>query len=170
MNDMIAPIEIGKIKSKYKRMNISEFDITIPRRRVEGLTLYLAKRVNSSFRAPTRTGIVGNEFVYMLTRGRGESENVAENVVTNTGGLVDAGDDGIIRAQNEVVRSFIYRGGARAQPRGLIAIRERVVLRIGELIIPDSFRVYSLLSVDFFHVLSHDVVPLVFDFRLAPME
>ena len=76
MNDMIAPIEIGKIKSRYNNVNISEFDMAIPQRRVEGLTLYLAKRVNSSFRAPTRAGIVGNEFVDMLTRGRGEAENM----------------------------------------------------------------------------------------------
>ena len=28
---MIDPIEIGKIKSRYNRMNISEFDMVIPR-------------------------------------------------------------------------------------------------------------------------------------------
>lgn len=27
---MIDPIEIGKIKSRYNRMNISEFDMVIP--------------------------------------------------------------------------------------------------------------------------------------------
>ena len=63
---MIEPIEIGKIKSRYKRVNISEFDIMIPRRWVEGLTLYLTERVNSSFRAPTSAGIVGNKFIDML--------------------------------------------------------------------------------------------------------
>ena len=76
INDMIEPIEIGRIKSRYNIVNISEFDIMIPRRRVEGLTLYLSERVNSSFRAPTRAGIAGNEFVDMLTRGRGEAENM----------------------------------------------------------------------------------------------
>ena len=131
MNDMIAPIEIGKINSRYKRVNISEFVMAIPRRRVEGLTLYLAKRVNSSFRAPASARIVENEFVDMLARGRGEAENVAQHVVANAGRLVNASDDGIIRAQKVVVRSFIYRSGARAQPRGLISIRERVVFRIG---------------------------------------
>ena len=30
---MIEPIEIGKIKSRYKRVNISEFDMVIPLRR-----------------------------------------------------------------------------------------------------------------------------------------
>lgn len=30
---MIEPIEIGKIKSRYKRIKISEFDILIPQRR-----------------------------------------------------------------------------------------------------------------------------------------
>lgn len=30
---MIEPIEIGKIKSRYNRVNISEFDMAIPRRR-----------------------------------------------------------------------------------------------------------------------------------------
>ena len=63
---MIEPMEIGKTKSRYNRINISEFDMMIPRRRVEGLTLYLAERVNRSFRAPTRAGIVGNEFVDVL--------------------------------------------------------------------------------------------------------
>lgn len=167
---MIDPIEIGKINSRYKRVNISEFDIMIPRRRVEGLTLYPAERVNRSFRAPASAGIVGNEFVDMLARGRGEAENVTEDVVTDTGGLVNASDDGIVRAQKEVVRSFIYRSRARTQPCGLVSVRERIVLRIGALIIPDSFRVDFLLSVDFFHVLFHDVIPLVFDFRLAPIE
>ena len=76
MNDIIEPIEIGKIKSRYIRVNISEFDIVIPQRRVEGLTLYLAESVNSSFRAPPRAGIVRNEFVDMLARGRGEAENM----------------------------------------------------------------------------------------------
>lgn len=151
-------------------MNISEFDMVTPRRRVEGLTLYIAERVHRSFRAPTRAGIVGNEFVDMLTRGRGEAENMAENVITNAGRLVNAGDDGIIRAQKVVVRRFIYRGSARAQPRGLISIWERIVLRIGGLIVTNSFRVDVLLSVDFFHILFHDVIPLVFDFRLAPIE
>lgn len=33
INDIIEPMEIGKIKSRYKRVNISEFDITIPRGR-----------------------------------------------------------------------------------------------------------------------------------------
>lgn len=112
MNEIIEPMEIGKIKSRYKRVNISEFDMVIPRRRVEGLTLYLTERVNRSFRAPTRAGIVGNEFVDMLTRSRGEAENVAQHVVTNAGRLVNASDDGIIRAQNIVVRRFIYRGRA----------------------------------------------------------
>ena len=64
---MIEPMEIGKIKNRYKRVNISEFDIMIPRRRVEGLTLYLSERVNRSFRAPPSAGIVGNEFIYVLT-------------------------------------------------------------------------------------------------------
>ena len=64
---MIAPIEIGKIKSRYNKIKISEFDMVIPRRRVEGLTLYLTERVNSSFRAPPSAGIVGNEFVDVLT-------------------------------------------------------------------------------------------------------
>ena len=73
---MIEPIEIGRIKSRYNRVNISEFDMVIPQRRVEGLTLYLAERVNRSFRAPASAGIVGNEFVDMLTRGRGEPENM----------------------------------------------------------------------------------------------
>ena len=63
---MIEPMEIGKIKSRYNRINISESDIMIPQRRVEGLTLYLAVCVNRSFRAPTRAGIVGNEFVDVL--------------------------------------------------------------------------------------------------------
>ena len=30
---MIEPIEIGRIKSRYKRVNISEFDMAIPQRR-----------------------------------------------------------------------------------------------------------------------------------------
>ena len=30
---MIEPIEIGKIKNRYKRTNISEFDMAIPPRR-----------------------------------------------------------------------------------------------------------------------------------------
>lgn len=30
---MIEPMEIGKIKSRYKRVNISEFDMVIPQRR-----------------------------------------------------------------------------------------------------------------------------------------
>lgn len=106
---MIEPIEIGKIKSRYNRVNISEFDIMIPQRRVEGLTLYLAESVNHGFRAPTRAGIVGNEFVDMLTRSRGEAENMTQNVVANAGRLVNASDDGIIRAQKIVVRRFIYR-------------------------------------------------------------
>lgn len=46
-------MEIGKIKSRYKSVNMSVFDMAIPRRRVEGLALYLAERVNRSFRAPT---------------------------------------------------------------------------------------------------------------------
>ena len=46
---MIDPIEIGKIKSRYNNIKISEFGILIPRRRVEGLTLYLAESVNRSF-------------------------------------------------------------------------------------------------------------------------
>ena len=73
---MIEPIEIGKIKSRYNKIKISEFDIAIPRRRVEGLTLYHAERVNRSFRAPASAGIVGNEFVNVLARGRGEAVNV----------------------------------------------------------------------------------------------
>ena len=76
MNDMIEPMEIGNTNSRYKRVNISEFDIMIPLRRVEGLTLYLTERVNRSFRAPARAGIVGNKFVDMLTRGRSEAENM----------------------------------------------------------------------------------------------
>lgn len=76
INDMIDPIEIGKIKSRYNNIKISEFGILIPRRRVEGLTLYLTERVNRSFRAPARAGIVGNKFVDMLTRGRSEAENM----------------------------------------------------------------------------------------------
>ena len=76
INDMIEPIEIGNINSRYKRVNISEFVIVIPQRRVEGLTLYLTERVNRSFRAPASAGIVGNEFVDMLARGRGEAVNV----------------------------------------------------------------------------------------------
>lgn len=30
---MIEPMEIGRIKSRYNRMNISEFDMAIPQRR-----------------------------------------------------------------------------------------------------------------------------------------
>ena len=30
---MIDPIEIGRIKSRYKSVNISEFDMVIPQRR-----------------------------------------------------------------------------------------------------------------------------------------
>ena len=112
INDMIEPMEIGKIKSRYNKIKISEFDIIIPRRRVEGLTLYLSECVNRSFRAPTRAGIVGNEFVDMLTGSRGKAVNVPENVVTNAGSLVNASNDGIIRAQKIVVRRFIYRSGA----------------------------------------------------------
>ena len=161
INDMIEPIEIGKIKSRYNRVNISEFVMLIPRR-VEGLTLYLTERVHRGFRTPTRAGIVGNEFVDMLTRGGGEAENMTQDVVTNAGRLVNASDDGIIRAQKVVVGRFVYRGSARAQPRGLISIRERIVLGIGELIMPDSFSVDVLLCVDFFHILFHVVIPLVF--------
>ena len=167
---MIEPIEIGKIKSRYNKIKISEFNMAIPRRRVEGLTLYRAERVNRSFRAPTSAGIVGNEFVDVLTGSRSEAENVPENVVTNTGGLVNAGYDGVIRAQKVVVRRFIYRSRARAQPRGLIAVRKRVVLSIGGLIVTDSFSVDVLLGVDFFHVLFHFCFPFCFCFRLAPME
>ena len=76
INDMIEPIEIGRIKSRYNKIKISEFDMVIPRRRVEGLTLYRAERVNRSFRAPPGAGIVGNKFVDMLARGRGEAVNV----------------------------------------------------------------------------------------------
>lgn len=112
MNDMIEPIDIGRINSRYNKIKISEFDMVIPQRRVEGLTLYLAERVNRGFRAPTRAGIVGNEFVDLLTRGRGEAVNVAQYVVANAGRLVNASDDGIIRAQKVVVRRFIYRGRA----------------------------------------------------------
>ena len=67
MNVMIEPIEIGRINSRYNKIKISEFDIMIPRRRVEGLTLYLTERVNRSFRTPASAGIVGNEFIYVLT-------------------------------------------------------------------------------------------------------
>ena len=112
INDMIEPIEIGRIKSRYNKIKISEFDMVIPQRRVEGLTLYLAERVNRCFRTPARSGIVGNEFVDVLTGSRSEAENVTQYVVTNTGGLVNASDDGIIRAQKVVVRCFIYCGGA----------------------------------------------------------
>lgn len=84
----------------------------IPRRRVEGLTLYLAEGVNRGFREPTRAGIVGNEFFDMLTRGRGEAENVAQHVVTSAGRLVNASDDCIIRAQKVVVGRFVYHGRA----------------------------------------------------------
>ena len=63
---MIEPIEIGNTNNRYISVNISEFDMVIPQRRVEGLTLYLAERVNRSFRAPTRAGIVGNEFINVL--------------------------------------------------------------------------------------------------------
>ena len=73
---MIAPIEIGRIKSRYDKMNISEFDIMTPRRRVEGLTLYLAERVHRSFRAPPRPGIAGHEFADILTGRRGKRANV----------------------------------------------------------------------------------------------
>lgn len=170
MNDMIEPIEIGKIKSRYIRVNISEFVMMIPRCRVEGLSLYLTKRVNSSFRAPTRAGIVRNEFVDMLTRGRGEAENMTQHVVTNAGRLVNASDDGVIRAQKVVVRRFIYRGRAITQPRGLISIRERIVLRIGGLIVTNSFRVDILLSIDFSIFFFMMLFPIIFDFRLAPME
>ena len=76
MNDMIEPMEIGNTNNRYMSVNISEFDMVIPQQRVEGLTLYLAKRVNRSFRAPPSAGIVGNEFVDMLARGRGEAVNV----------------------------------------------------------------------------------------------
>ena len=109
MNEIIEPMEIGRIKSRYNRMNISEFDIMIPRRRVEGLTLYLPERVNRSFRTPASAGIVGNEFVDMLTGSRGKPENMTENVIANAGRLINAGYDGIIRAQKVVVRRFIYR-------------------------------------------------------------
>lgn len=112
INDMIEPIEIGRIKSRYNRVNISEFVIMIPRRRVEGLTLYLAERVNRSFRAPPSAGIVRNEFIDVLTGRRGKAENMAQHVVTNAGGLVNASYDGVIRAQKVVVRRFIYRSGA----------------------------------------------------------
>ena len=64
---MIEPMDIGRIKSRYNKIKISEFDMVIPQRRVEGLTLYLTERVNRSFRAPASAGIVGNEFVDMLT-------------------------------------------------------------------------------------------------------
>ena len=37
---MIAPMEIGNIKSKYNKIKISEFDMVLPLRRVEGLALY----------------------------------------------------------------------------------------------------------------------------------
>ena len=167
---MIEPMEIGNTNNRYMSVNISEFDMVIPQRRVEGLTLYLTERVHRSFRAPASAGIVGNEFIDVLTRGRGEAENMTQYVVANTGRLVNASYDGIIRAQKEIVRSFIYRSGARTQPRGLISIRERVILRISGLIVTNRFRVDVLLSVDFFHVLFHDVIPLIFDFRLAPME
>ena len=106
---MIEPIEIGKINSRYNSVNISEFDIMIPRRRVEGLTLYLSERVNRCFRVPAGAGIVGNEFVDMLTGSRGKAVNVTENVITNSGRLINAGDDGVIRAQKVIVRSFVYR-------------------------------------------------------------
>ena len=76
MNDIIEPMDIGRIKSRYNKIKISEFDMVIPQRWVEGLTLYLTKRVNRSFRAPASAGIVGNEFADMLTRGRGEAENM----------------------------------------------------------------------------------------------
>ena len=169
MNEIIEPIEIGRINSRYNKIKISEFDMVLPQRRVEGLTLYLAESVNRSFRAPTRAGIVGDEFVDVLTRGRCEAVNVTQYVVANAGRLVNASDDGIIRAQKVVVVRFIYRGSARAQPRGLISIRERIVLSIGKLIMLDSFSVNVLLVVDFFHILFHDVIPLIFDFRLAPI-
>ena len=139
MNVMIEPMDIGRIKSRYKRVNISEFVMVIPQQRVEGLTLYLAKRVNSSFRAPTRAGIVGNEFVDVLTGSRGKPENVTQHVVTSAGRLVNAGNNGVIRAQKVVVRCFIYRRRARAQSRWLISVREGIVLRIGKLIMTDSF-------------------------------
>lgn len=42
-------MDIGKIKCRYNSVNISEFDMVLPLRRVEGLSLYLAERVNSSF-------------------------------------------------------------------------------------------------------------------------
>ena len=106
-------------------------------------------------------GIVGNEFVDMLTRGRGEAVNVTQYVVANAGRLVNASDDGIIRAQKVVVWRFVYRGSARAQPRGLISIRKRIVLRICGLIVTNSFNVDVLLSIDFFHILFHDVIPLI---------
>ena len=76
INDMIEPIEIGRIKSRYNKIKISEFDMVIPLRRVEGLTLYRAERVNRCFRAPASAGIAGNEFVDMLARSRGEAVNV----------------------------------------------------------------------------------------------
>ena len=170
INDIIEPMEIGRIKSRYNRVNISEFDMVIPQQRVEGLTLYLAERVNSSFRAPSSAGIVGNEFIDMLTRGRCEAVNVTQYVVAIAGRLVNASDDGIIRAQKVVVRSFIYRSCARAQPRWLISVWKRIVLRISGLIVTNSFCVDVLLSVDFFNILFHDVIPLIFDFRLAPIE
>ena len=112
INDMIEPIEIGKINSRYNKIKITEFDMVIPQQRVEGLTLYLAERVNSSFRAPTRAGIVGNEFIDGLRRSRGEAVNVTQYVVANAGRLVNAGYDGIIRAQKEIVGRFVYRGRA----------------------------------------------------------
>ena len=73
---MIEPIEIGMIKSRYNKIKISEFDMVIPQQRVEGLTLYLTERVNRSLRAPPSAGIIGNEFIDMLARGRGEAENM----------------------------------------------------------------------------------------------
>ena len=76
INDMIEPMDIGRINSRYNKIKISEFDMVIPHRRVEGLTLYRAERVNSIFRAPTRAGIIANDFADMLTRGRGEAVNV----------------------------------------------------------------------------------------------
>ena len=33
MNEIIEPMEIGKIKSMYNKIKISEFDMVIPRRR-----------------------------------------------------------------------------------------------------------------------------------------
>lgn len=105
-------MEIVKIKSRYTRVNISEFNTVLPLRRVEGLALYLAERVNSSFRTPAGAGIVGNEFGDMLAGSRAKPENMTENVITNACGLINTSNNGVIRTQKVIIRCFVHRSRA----------------------------------------------------------